>query len=284
MSFNGSGTFLINSPGQPVVTASVISSTVFNALTADLATGLSTCITKDGQTAATARIPFANGINSTLTTDATSTGTGSIITAGGVGIAKALWVGGLANIAGALTVTGAINKITVTAPATASTLTIADGKTLTVSNTLTFTGTDSSSVNFGAGGTVSYAANPISYSDARYEIVLASKNLADATGTQAITGAGFAPVAVFAIGDVTNSTKASWGFAENTGSSESASIGTPPFAASFGDNSALISAYVDGSNYQLATVTTWGSDGITLTWTKTGSPTGTFSFYLLCVR
>lgn len=49
-----------------------------------------------------------------------------------------------------------INKVTFTAPATGSTLTIADGKTLTVSNILTFTGTDSSSVAFGAGGTVVY--------------------------------------------------------------------------------------------------------------------------------
>lgn len=106
MSFNGSGTFNINSSGQPVVTATVISSTVFNALTADLATGLSTCIAKDGQSATTARIPFASGINSTLATDATSTITGSILTAGGIGCVKALWVGGLANIAGALTVTG----------------------------------------------------------------------------------------------------------------------------------------------------------------------------------
>jgi hypothetical protein len=50
-----------------------------------------------------------------------------------------------------------INKVTLTAPATGSTLTIADGKTLTASNTLTFTGTDASSVAFGAGGTVLYA-------------------------------------------------------------------------------------------------------------------------------
>jgi hypothetical protein len=40
-------------------------------------------------------------------TDSTATGNGSIITAGGVGIAKALWVGGLANIAGSVTVGGA---------------------------------------------------------------------------------------------------------------------------------------------------------------------------------
>lgn len=58
MSFNGSGTFLINSSGQPVVTNTIISSTAFNALTADLATGLSTCLTKDGQTTPTANIPL----------------------------------------------------------------------------------------------------------------------------------------------------------------------------------------------------------------------------------
>lgn len=100
MSYNGSGTFQINTSGQPVVAGTVISSTAFNALTADLATGLSTAITKDGQTTTTARIPFAAGINSSLATDSSSTSTGSIITAGGVGIAKALYVGTTANIGG----------------------------------------------------------------------------------------------------------------------------------------------------------------------------------------
>jgi hypothetical protein len=41
-----------------------------------------------------------------------------------------------------------INKVAITAPATGSTLTIADGKTLTASNSLTFTGTDSTSFAF----------------------------------------------------------------------------------------------------------------------------------------
>jgi hypothetical protein len=105
MSYNGSGTFQINTSGQPVVAGTVISSTAFNALTADLATGLSTAITKDGQTTATARIPFAAGISSTLVTDSSSVSTGSIITAGGVGIAKALYVGTTANFAGVVTLT-----------------------------------------------------------------------------------------------------------------------------------------------------------------------------------
>ena len=100
MSYNGSGTFVVNSSGQPVVTGTVISSTAFNALTADLATGLSTAITKDGQTTTTSRILFAQGISSTLTTDATSATTGSIITAGGISTQKALWVGTTSRLVG----------------------------------------------------------------------------------------------------------------------------------------------------------------------------------------
>jgi hypothetical protein len=106
MSYNGSGTFVINTAGQPVVPSTIISSATFNALTADLATGLTTAITKDGQTTTTARILFAQGINSTLVTDASSTSTGSIFTAGGVGIAKKLYVGTDASVAGTLTYGG----------------------------------------------------------------------------------------------------------------------------------------------------------------------------------
>ncbi len=107
MSYNGSGTFQINSSGQPVVTGTVISSTAFNALTADLATGLSTAITKDGQTTTTVRVPFAAGISSTLVTDATSSTTGSIITAGGISTQKALFVGTTSNFAGTMTAAAA---------------------------------------------------------------------------------------------------------------------------------------------------------------------------------
>ena len=103
MSYNGSGTFNINTTGQPVVAGTVITATAFNLLTADLATGLTTAMTKDGQTTTTARIPFAQGINSTLVTDSTNTTSGSIITAGGVGIAKALYVGTTANVTGVAT-------------------------------------------------------------------------------------------------------------------------------------------------------------------------------------
>lgn len=54
-----------------------------------------------------------------------------------------------------------VNKVSITAPATSATLSISDGKTATVSNTLSFIGVDGSSVNFGSGGTVLYASTAL---------------------------------------------------------------------------------------------------------------------------
>ena len=78
-----------------------------------------------------------------------------------------------------------INKVTITAPATGSTLTIADGKTLTASNTLTFTGTDSSSVAFGTGGTVAYTSNTLAVFAATTSSQLAGV-ISDETGSGAL--------------------------------------------------------------------------------------------------
>ena len=78
-----------------------------------------------------------------------------------------------------------INRVTITAPSTGSTLTIADLKTFTVSNTLTLTGTDASSVAFGAGGTVVYTANKLSVHAATTSAELAGV-ISDETGTGAL--------------------------------------------------------------------------------------------------
>lgn len=57
MPFNGSGTFQTYTPGTPFITGTVISSTVANAVNTDVSTGLSTCVTRDGQSPWTANIP-----------------------------------------------------------------------------------------------------------------------------------------------------------------------------------------------------------------------------------
>src|SRR5258708_2937593 len=95
-----------------------------------------------------------------------------------------------------------INKVDFTAPATSSTLTIADGKTLTQSNTLTYTGTDGSTVNFGAGGTVSYVGGSGTVTTAS----IAGTTQAAAVNTRYIVAnAGQTTITLpttFAIGDV----------------------------------------------------------------------------------
>jgi len=95
MAYNGAGTFLINSAGQPVVAGTTISETVFNALTADLAAGLSTAITKNGQTTPTANIPMGGfkltGLGTGVAnTDAANVGqvTPALITATGATTAR----------------------------------------------------------------------------------------------------------------------------------------------------------------------------------------------------
>jgi len=80
MSDNGSGLFNIDSTGQPVVASTLITAATHNALTTDLATGLSNRICKDGQTTITANIPFNDkkitGLAAaTLRTDAASLAT-----------------------------------------------------------------------------------------------------------------------------------------------------------------------------------------------------------------
>src|SRR3954453_11711576 len=75
----------------------------------------------------------------------------------GTGVPTFLETPSSANLAAAVTDENGSGKLIFSN----GTLAIASGKTLTVSNTLTFTGTDSSSVAFGAGGTVLYSGGAL---------------------------------------------------------------------------------------------------------------------------
>ena len=66
-----------------------------------------------------------------------------------------------------------INKVAVTAPATSATLTIADGKTLTASNSITLAGTDSTTMTFPpVSASVGYLNMPQQSKSADYTLVL----------------------------------------------------------------------------------------------------------------
>ncbi len=99
-------------------------------------------------------------------------------------------------------------------------------------------------------------------------------------GTVAYTGAGFKPSGAIIIGAVTNTTIVSIGFTDFTSVRSIAKVGT---VWEF-DAGACISAKVDSSNYERATVASAGSNGMLLTWAQTGSPTGTFSFSVIYFR
>jgi len=86
------------------------------------------------------------------------------------------------------------NKLTLTPPATSATLTLADGKVVTVSNTLTFTGTDTSSVAFGTGGTVAYTANKLSIFAATTSAELAGI-ISDKVGSAGLSFSGISALA-----------------------------------------------------------------------------------------
>jgi hypothetical protein len=153
---NSTGDFKVNT-NKFVVTASSGNTTVAGTLgvTSDLAvnTNKFTVAATTGNTAVAGTLSVTGHVTVESVTSTGATGTGAFV----FGTSPSLTTPTL-GVASATS----INKVTITAPATSATLTIADGKTLTASNTLTFTGTDSSSVAFGGGGTVAYTSNKLS--------------------------------------------------------------------------------------------------------------------------
>ena len=103
-----------------------------------------------------------------------------------------------------------VNKVTLTAPATGSTLTIADGKTLTASNTLTLTGTDASSVAFGTGGTVIFSGGALGTPSSGTLTNCTGLPVGGITGTLPVANGGTGLTAVGTTGNVLTSNGSAW--------------------------------------------------------------------------
>ena len=97
MSYNGSGTFTINTAGNPVVTGTAISSTSFNGTMQDLASGLSNAITRDGQSPATANIPMGSNKLTGLSAGTALTDSANFGQAGQLGAYTPAGVGAVAS-------------------------------------------------------------------------------------------------------------------------------------------------------------------------------------------
>lgn len=181
MSYNGSGVFNINTTGQPVVSGTVISSTAFNALTADLATGLTTALTKDGQTTPTANIKLGgyklvNVGTGTAATDAVNLG--QVQSGAGTYLA----------VSGTDTLTGSLTPA-LTAYTTGSVYTFKAAGANTGAVTLNIDGLGAKAVT--KNGTTALAANDIranrmvtvSYDGTQFQIVGLSMNFDGTTLT-----------------------------------------------------------------------------------------------------
>jgi len=188
MSFNGSGTFVINSAGQPVVANTVISATVFNALTSDLATGLSTCITKDGQTTVTANIPFGSN-------KITGLGAGTVATdAANLGQVQST-AAKLISVTGTDTITGTMSPV-LTAYAAGQLFYFISNGTNTGAMTINIDGlgakaiTRDGSTALIAGDVVSGEIVVICYDGTRFQMINAANSFGNTTinGTLTVTG------------------------------------------------------------------------------------------------
>lgn len=250
MPFNGTGTFnrpynWVNDKNNGInITASRMDGD-----SDGFATGLSTCITKDGQQTATARIPFAVGLSypagtvmsvgvnliGDITTGIYSSASGATDVASsgvrvggfnGNGLDNTV-IGAGTPLAGhftTLSATGAstlatvtattINKVTVTAPASAATLTLADGSSLVTSgaNSITLTSSGATNVTLPTTGTlISSASVAATYAPLASPALTGTPTVptaAPGTNTTQAASTAFTTAAIAAIPTVTNYVKA----------------------------------------------------------------------------
>ena len=116
-------------------------------------------------------------------------------------------------------------------------------------------------------------------------VVNTSYNLTTASGTQTITGFGFTPTSCDGFGNsgttlyqyITLFAHVDSAFAQGNmyGSGVNFEQGNGDF---------FIAEDTAQTDYQLGLVSAYGADFVTITWTKTGSPTGTFLESLRCIK
>ena len=118
----------------------------------------------------------------------------------------------------------------------------------------------------------------------QYKVGGFTRDLTLAAGTQAVTGVGFAPKAIFfmaSVGGVPGRT--SWGISDGT-TSRVLFDHHPTYANSF--NLSTVPIYLTEVNGvdSYGALSSFDSDGFTISWTKIGSPTGTATIFYMAFR
>ena len=127
-------------------------------------------------------------------------------------------------------------------------------------------------------------ASHLAYTDTRYKLGSITRDIS-LTSTQAVTGFGYQPKFVRIWGAIGDTTSSSDGGSDGTNhyTIYSPNFNTPATGKyGVGTTGALI-FLIDASNYTIGTLS-MDADGFTITWTKTGSPTGTATMFYLGYR
>lgn len=112
----------------------------------------------------------------------------------------------------------------------------------------------------------------------RFKASSLSRDMTAASGNVAYTGIGFQPKAILFFSNVNGTARASWGYTTSATAGDNTCV--------FDDNGDAAGTYAiavnnciyletGGAVNQKAALASFDSDGFTLTWTKTGAPTGT---------
>lgn len=107
-----------------------------------------------------------------------------------------------------------------------------------------------------------------------------TRDLTAATGSVAYTGVGFTPTVLIVAGAIDGTNSGHWSQIDSgkTGQGE-----TLDYTGFFTSYLPFFLRPASGA-YQTAAVASYDADGFTLAWTKVGSPTGTGTFRVLCLK
>ncbi len=112
------------------------------------------------------------------------------------------------------------------------------------------------------------------------KVINVSYDLSTASGTQDVTGFGFTPSAIFGMFLINVTDDWCFGFSDFTTNRGMHAISTTT-AVLMGTAAFVIFQTTNSTTRQTANPIAGITDGVRLTWTKTGSPTGTGHLYLL---
>lgn len=212
-------------------------------------------------------------------------------------VADVVWAGGVMGaLDNAFTSAGAVDTTKIVTPAGTQTLT---------NKTLTAPTVTSPTINTAVSGTAvkdednmaSNSATAVAtqqsikaYIDTQIaaitrlqsKIIYATRDLAASSGDVSYTGAGFKPTVIIAFGSMDNFFISSFGFSDS--SLGKRAVWTQPASSTFLGRENLVFFSTAVGSDQIAVVKSYDDDGFTLTWAKTGTPSGTSAIAFLCFR